>query len=251
LYFYLFSREGRPYRLLGCIYVILFVLFMFQNARFYFLAPAYPMLFAAGGVAFERFVRRRRWGWLKPACISILAVSGVVVAPLTVVPVLSFETLASITGTVNGNAGIQAEAREAAQIPLNFADRFGWEGMVATVAEVYEELPPEEQAKACILTGNYGEAGAIDFFGPDYGLPKAISGHNNYYLWGPGDCTGEVVISVGVPLERLEAIFGEVEQVDAVTCEYCMPDETNLPIYLYSSPIDPLGESWSQFKHYN
>ena len=186
LYFYLFSREGRPYRTFGWIYVILFVLFMIQNARFYFLAPVYPMLFAAGGVAIERFVRRRRWGWFSPAYISILAVSGIVVAPLTVVPVLPVETLAKITGAAGGDAGIKTETREVAELAQNFADRFGWEEMVASVAGVYEELPPEEQAEACILTGNYGEAGAIDFFGPEYGLPKAISGHNNYYLRGPG-----------------------------------------------------------------
>ncbi|CAA9452526.1 MAG: hypothetical protein AVDCRST_MAG37-2515 [uncultured Rubrobacteraceae bacterium] len=251
LYFYLVAREGRPYRLLGWIYVILLVLFVVQNARFYFLAPAYPMLFAAGGVVIERFVRRRGWGWFKPAYASVLAVSGVVVAPLTVVPVLPVETLAKITGAAGGDAGIEAETREVAELPQNFADRFGWEEMVATVAGVYEELPPEEQANACILTGNYGEAGAIDFFGEEYGLPKAISGHNNYYLWGPRGCTGEVVISVGVPLERLEAAFSEVEQADTVKCEYCMPDENNLPVHICRSPTVPLQESWPQFKHYN
>ncbi len=70
--------------------------------------------------------------------------------------------------------------------------------MVATVTGVYEELPPEERERACILTGNYGQAGAVGFFGPRYGLPKAQSDHNSYSIWGPGDCAGEVVISVGV-----------------------------------------------------
>ena len=79
----------------------------------------------------------------------------------------------------------------------------------------------------------------------------AISGHNNYYLWGLGGSTGEVVVSLGVPLERLEADFGEVEQVDTLTCEYCMPDENNLPVYVCSSSTVTLEESWSQFKHYN
>jgi hypothetical protein len=251
LYYLLFVREGRLWRPVGLVFLMLFVLFVVQNGKFYYLAPAYPMLFAAGGVALERYrIGWPRWDRIRVVYVSVLAVVGAVSAPLTVLPVLPVETLASITGTVNGNAGIEAEAREAAQIPLNFADRFGWEEMVATVAGVYEELPPEEQAEACILTGNYGEAGAIDFFGPEYGLPKAISGHNNYYLWGPGGCTGETVIAVNVPRGTLRTVFDDVEEADTVSCEYCMPDENNLPIYVVRSPKVPLEEAWPKFKFY-
>src|SRR5215217_4933019 len=109
LYYYLFAREGRPLRALGLIYVVLFVLFVVQNARFYFLAPAYPMLFAAGAVVFERFVARRNWNWLKPSYVAVLVVSGIVVAPITVLPVLPVETLARITGAAGGDAGVQVE----------------------------------------------------------------------------------------------------------------------------------------------
>ena len=251
LYYYLLSRDGRPYRTLGWIYVVLFFLFMVQNARFYFLAPAYPMLFAAGAMVFERFLARRGWRWPKPAYVAVLAISGIVVAPITVLPVLPVETLARITGAAGGDAGVQVETREVGQLPQNFADRFGWENMVATVARVHAELPAEERRRACILTGNYGEAGAIDFFGEEYGLPDAISGHNSYYIWGPGDCAGEVVISVGVPRGDLEAIFGEVEQEGTVRCEYCMPDEDDLPVYVCREPRAPLEEFWLRLKHYD
>ena len=251
LYYYLFSRAGQPYRPLGWIYVVLFVLFVVQNAKFYFLAPACPMLFAAGGLTIERFVRRRRWGWLKPAYVVILLVGGTVVAPLVAVPALPVETLAKITNAAGGDAGVEMESREVGQLPQQFADRFGWETMVATVAGVYRDLPPEERAESCIFTGNYGEAGAIEFFGPQYNLPKAISGHNNYYIWGPGECTGQVIVSVGVPLSRLEAVFENVEQADTIDCEYCMPDEDNLPIYVVRSPKASLQEIWPQVKHYN
>ncbi len=178
LYYYLFSREGGPLRPLGWIYAILLVLFVVLNAKFYFLAPAYPALFAAGAVVVERLLlARRRWGWTRPAYATALAISGVVVAPLTVVPVLPVGTLASITGAAGGDAGIRQETREVAELPQNFADRFGWEGMVATVAGVHRDLPASELPGACVLAGNYGEAAAIDFFGPQHGLPRAISGH--------------------------------------------------------------------------
>ncbi len=251
LFYYLFSREGRPYRVLGLVYVFLFVVFMVQNARFYFLAPAYPMLFAAGAVAFERFLARRGLRWPKPAYVAVLVVSGIVVAPITVLPVLPVETLARITGAAGGDAGVEVETREVGQLPQNFADRFGWENMIRTVDGVYEELPADERERACILTGNYGEAAAVDFFGPEYGLPRAISGHNSYFVWGPGDCTGEVVISVGVPAETLRGVFGDVEQVEMVRCRYCMPDEDNLPVYVCRDPRMPFEEAWPRFEHYD
>ena len=252
LAFYLFAREGRPYRTLGWVYVVLFVVFATLNSRFYFLAPAYPMLFAAGGVVVERFFgRRSRRRWPLPAYAAVLAVSSVIVAPITVVPVLPAATLAGITGDFGGDAGVEVETREVAELPQIFADRFGWESMAETVARVHDRLPPEERSEACVLAGNYGEAGAIDFFGAKHGLPKAISGHNNYYLWGPGDCSGETVVSVGVPRERLEGVFGRIERSGTVRCRYCMPDEDNLPVYVSRDPRLPLEAAWPRFKRYD
>jgi len=252
LCYYLFAREGRPYRALGWIYVVLFVLFATLGSKFYFLAPAYPALFAAGGVVIERFFAGRgRWRWSLPAYAAVLAISGAVVAPITVVPVLPVDTLARITGSLGGDAGIEVETREVAELPQTLADRFGWEGMTETVARVYDRLPPEERSEACVLAGNYGEAGAIDFFGAKHGLPRAISGHNSYYLWGPRGCRGETVVSVGVPRERLESVFGEVERADTVRCRYCMPDEDDLPVYVCGDPKLPFEEAWPRFKHYD
>ena len=254
LCFFLFAKQGRPYRALGLVYVILFAIFVIQNAKFYFLAPAYPMLFAAGGVALERFFGERRWEWPKPVYMVLLAATGAVIAVFSTVPALPVETVAKINGTFAGvNIGIEGSGRsdEVDKLPLNFADRLGWEDMVRTVAGVRDGLPPEEQSEACILTRNYGEAGAVDFYGPGYGLPQAISGHNNYYLWGPRGCTGEVVLSVGVPLEQLQTVFGGVEEADVVRCEYCMPDENNFPVYVSRDPKVPFEEAWPEFKHYN
>jgi len=251
LYYYLFSREGRPYRVFGFVFVILFAIFAFQNAKFYFLTPAYPLLFAAGGLTIERFIRLREWNWLKPVYVSLLLAFGVFVAVLSVLPVLPVEAVAKTTGLVGGNAGIESEARKTGDLPQTFAFRHGWEDMVETIAGVHDSLPDEEQTVSCILAGDFGEAGAVDFFGPAYGLPGAISGHNNYYLWGPGNCSGEVVISVGVPLERLEAVFEDIEHADTVTCEYCMPIENDLPVYVARNPKIPFDEAWPQFKHFN
>ncbi len=249
LYFFLFGKDGRPFRVLGWIFVVLFVLFVALNAKFYYLAPSYPMLFAAGGVVFERSFRRHRLRWPKPAYATLVLVTGAIIAPFAVLPALPAEAVARV-GDVTGELGIDSEIREDPEVPQPLADRFGWENMVATVAGVYDRLPPEEQSEACILAGNFGEAGAIDFFGEEYGLPKPISGHNSYYLWGPGNCTGEVVISVGVPLERLETVFDDIEEAAVVRCEYCMPDENSLPVYVSRDPKMSLEEAWPLFKRY-
>jgi hypothetical protein len=78
-----------------------------------------------------------------------------------------------------------------------------------------------------------------------------ISGHNNYYIWGTRGCSGKVIISVGVPRERLEAVFDDIEHADTVTCEYCMPNENNLPVYVLRDPKMPLEEAWPKFKRFS
>src|SRR5207253_29236 len=93
-----------------------------------------------------------------------------------------------------------------------FSDQFGWQEMVEKTAGVYNSLPPEERAKAGIFAGNYGEAGAIDFFGGAYNLPKAISGHQSYFLWGPREYTGEVLIILGARKEDAEKRCESVEE---------------------------------------
>src|SRR5258708_12511200 len=120
-------------------------------------------------------------------------------API-VMTILTPSIYGRATAIVGGNAGIKVENRATGQLPQQLADRFGWDTMVATVAQVYHSLPQDEQAEACILTQNYGEAGAVDLFGPQYHLPQATSRHNTYYLLGPRKRPGAVVISIGYPL---------------------------------------------------
>jgi 4-amino-4-deoxy-L-arabinose transferase-like glycosyltransferase len=247
--YYLFSKEGKPYRPLGIIYVVLFLVFMTIRAKNYFLAPAYPLLFAAGAYVWERFKRQVWWSWLKPSYLSFV-LSGVLVAPLAL-PMLPVEMFVQYSSLWGGVASVKTERLETAELPQYFADRLGWENLAATVVRVYKSLPPEDQAKACIFGGNYGEAGAINFFGRAYGLPQAISGHNQYYLWGPGNCTGELVIVVGVPQQILESAFNTVTVADTAKCKYCMPYESNLPVLICRGLKVPIQEFWPRVRNYS
>jgi len=130
-------------------------------------------------------------------------------------------------------------------------DRLGWDELTAAVAGVRDGLPPDERAAACVLTANYGEAGAIDLLGPARGLPPAISGHNNYWLWGPGACSGQVVIAVGLPPGELAALFDAVTPAGAVSCVYCVPEERGAPLAVCRHPRGRLAELWPRLKHFN
>jgi len=133
----------------------------------------------------------------------------------------------------------------------------GWEKMAATVAEVYQNLTPDEQLKCVIYVRNYGEAGAIDFFGKKDKLPKATCAHNNYWFWGPPkDTSGEIAIIFGVSqgfqrsYEDLQPHFEEVEHAATFTCIYCMPYENNRPIFICRKMKGSLQEIWEGEKHY-
>jgi hypothetical protein len=248
LYFFLRADEGKPYRFLGWTYLLILAQLILLKGKIYYLAPIYPMLFAAGAVWIEQWTRLRNWNWMKPAILVPLAVGGLVAAPLAL-PVLPVEAMAAYSKFWKVDH-VRVERQPVGKLPQLWADMFGWKNQVATIARAYHRLPVEEQSKCALLAWNYGEAGAIDHFGAAYGLPKAISGSNNYYLWGPRGYSGEVVISLGVPLDRLQQIFGQIEQADLIVDEYAMPDESDLPVYICRKPKLTLQQAWPGLKLY-
>ena len=127
---------------------------------------------------------------------------------------------------------------------------FGWREMATQVAAVYQALPPDERAKAVFFGRNYGEAAAVDVYGPPLHGPPAISGNNNYYLWGPKGFEGSVVIALGGDHDRLSKMFRSVQVVGEIHSRYAMPYETDVPIYVLRDPREPLSTLWASLKHY-
>jgi len=243
---YLFSKKGEIYRPLGWCYSILLLIFMLQHAKNYFLAPMYPVLFAAGAVFFEQIMQASRHFWLKPAFVCFLAIGGIITAPMAIA-VLPLEAHVAYMRVMSGTK-VKSEKSDTGFFPQHFADRFGWEEMAATVADVYRGLPPEEQAQACIFAGNYGEAGALEFYGPRYGLPPVISGHNSYHLWGTEECSGETMIVIGGSISSVGVVFEEVWQANQTHCDYCMFYEYSLPVYVARGLKVPLEKIWPSVK---
>ncbi len=147
------------------------------SPRVYYLYPAFPLLFAAGGVFWENQTHWRRFVWPIP-----IAASAIFVVPFAI-PLLPPETYIKYSQALHFSQPA-IETHRLGPLPQVFADRFGWEEMTATVAGVYNNLPAEVRPKTAIFGQNYGEASAIDMFGPKYGLPAAISGHQSYFFVG-------------------------------------------------------------------
>jgi hypothetical protein len=122
--------------------------------------------------------------------------------------------------------------------------------MTRTVADTYDSLPTEERTRACIFTSNYGEASALNFLDGHYGLPPAISGHNNYHLWGPNGCTGEVMVIVGIPRGVVEQVYADVKRAATVTCQYCVSEESDVAVYVATRPEVSIRDLWPQTKHF-
>jgi 4-amino-4-deoxy-L-arabinose transferase-like glycosyltransferase len=249
--FYFRRPEGKPYRALGWLFVVLYVFFTVTRAKSYFLSPAYPILFAGGALVLEQaFMRTATRRYLGIAYVVLLVASGIFFG-LGVMPALSPQTYSRYYSWVGVLSGANQTEDGTQVYPQILADRLGWDTMTATVAGIYAQLPANQRAQACILTLNYGEASALNFFGPKYGLPTAISGHNNYYLWGPGDCNGQVLLTVGYSQADMLKSYGSVKQVATIGCHGCQPEENDLPVYLCTQPTVSPIDGWRTVKHFN
>jgi len=248
LWFFFFSKSGKPFRALGWAWVFTAAVIVKLSPRIYYLYPAFPVLFAAGSVMWESWLDRPRYQWLKLAYPALMVAAGAVFSPL-VIPVLRPEMYIRYTKALHLQPP-RLETHRLGPLPQLFADQFGWEEMTATVAGVYNSLPPEVRAKTAIFGRNYGQAGAIDLFGPKYGLPPAISGHMNYFFWGPREYTGESMIVMQGRQQDLERRFTSVERVASVYHPYSMPYE-HFDIFYCRGLKQPLKEIWPQVKNWD
>jgi Dolichyl-phosphate-mannose-protein mannosyltransferase len=247
LWWYFAAPEGKRFRFLGWSYVFVLAIFIVLGGKSYYALPIYPLLMAAGGVALETFLVARSRRWMAVVYPALLIVAGLVTLPFGA-PVLPVETFLRYSRLLPYANSVKTERDATAELPQLYADMFGWENMATQIANVYRELPQSEQADCAILPGNYGEAGAIDHFGPALGLPAAISGHNSYYFWGPRAYTGSCVILFGERADELKDLFGDAQLVGTITDPHAVVAERNVHVYICRKPRAPLAELWPHFK---
>ena len=250
LLFYFFSRDAKSYRGFGWAFVMTIIFFLITHGKDYYSASAYVMLFPAGAVATERLVAMRSQlrMFLKPACFIWLLVGVFALLPL-VLPVLPIETFLRYQSHLPFEVPKTERSFVGETLPQYYADEFPWPGMVATVARVYHSLTPEEQQRTAIFGSNYGQAAAVDFFGPQYGLPKAISGHQTYFLWGPRHYNGDIVILLGSREDEAREQFETVTVAATLNNPYAYRYE-NRPILLCRGLKWNLQAEWERVKNW-
>jgi hypothetical protein len=244
---FLFSSRLKPYRFFGWSYLVSLAVFIVLKGKNYYLAPIYPVFLAAGAVMIEGFVERPRRAWLKPVIVTILLAAGAWLAPV-VVPILPVDQFISYMQKLPFKVPRSEHSHARAILPQHYADQFGWEEMVATVNQAYLRLSQEERQGCGIFAQDYGQAGAIDFFGRRYGLPPALSGHQTYFVWGPRGYSGNCLIVLDDTRESLEEKFEHVEFVgSSADNPYAL--EREIPVYICrGAKFGTLANIWPQLK---
>jgi hypothetical protein len=233
-------------RFLGVAVLLLFAAFIALHAKDYYLAGIYPLLFAAGGVALERAVPTAA---IRNAYAVLAGVGTLAFAPLALplLPEPIFVVYAAKLQRTLHIGATDSEHHRAGRLPQYFADMHGWRELADRVAVVERSLVPADRAGAAIFAQNYGEAAAIDVFG-DHALP-VISGHNNYYLWGPRG-SHPVMIVVGGTQRDAERVYRDVRRAQTVRSAYAMPYENDLPIFVARDPRVDIETIWPKVRHY-
>ena len=217
LFALLFSARLKPYRALGWAYLVSYSVFFVFHGKNYYLAPIYPMLMAAGAVVIECALDRPetaqpRLQWLKPVIVILLLASGAYLAPV-VIPVFSPDHFLAYTKYLPFKLPVMEHSHARAALPQWYSDQFGWKEIEEEAAVAWNRIPADERKDCGIFAQDYGQAGAIDFFGPRDGLPPSLSGDRSYFLWGPRGYSGNCMIVLDDRREVLERIWDHVEFV--------------------------------------
>ncbi len=232
-------------RFLGVGAILYVALLLATKGKPYYAAPVFPILFAAGGAAWDGLPSRA----LRIALPAVLVLSGAVLAPLAV-PLLPEETFVRYQAAVGQRPEV-LERAALGPLPQLFADQHGLAEIAAAVAAVWRALPPDERRTAGIFAQNYGEAAAIDVLDAGQGLPPATSGHNSYWLWGPPRPADPVVIvgdareDCGRGAYRTRILAGR-----AADAPWAMPYERGRLVWICRGLDRPVSELWPLTRHY-
>jgi len=249
----LVAHRYRAYRAVGWACAASFLIILLLHGKPYYAGPIYPTLFGAGaaaiGVWTERLraqQRRSHAAVVRGAAILLMVGYAAITLPLGL-PIVPPEPMARYAAALGMTAAVQTNQGEVLPLPQDYADMLGWEAQVAAVARVYRALPAPDREKAVIVADNYGEAGAVDFYGPRYGLPSAVAPVGSYWFFGPGKKPGDVIIKIGGSRDDLTPFCGSVALADRVNERWVVPEEQNLPIWICRQPYRTLQQIWPMF----
>jgi hypothetical protein len=236
--------ELRRHRVAAWIAVAAFALLAALKGKAYYLGPIYPVLYAAGAVTLQHIARARvrraaQWG-----IAALMVAYGVFTIPFGL-PILPPPTMARYAAATGITAAVTTNKGEVLRLPQDYGDMLAWRELVEGVAAVYHALPEEDKARTVVYGANYGEAGALDLYGPPLGLPPVVSMAGSFYFFGPGELPGEVMLFVGVEREDIEETCGSLELATRVTAEWTV-EENDVPVLVCREPTRTVQEVWAR-----
>lgn len=234
------------WRAAGASAVFAFVLLLALRGKAYYIGPIYPMLYGAGAVALSAMVARRAGTAARvvlPAVAGLCVLFGAVLLPVGV-PVLPPARMERYVGALGLTQAVRNNQRGIERLPQDYGDMLPWKAQAAAVARVFHALPAEDRARAVLGAANYGEAGALDLYGPALGLPPVVSGAGSFWFFGPGTRPGDVAVVLGGTAADLRQLFDSVEVVDVVREPFAVGEEQEVPVHIGRRPKVPLQVAW-------
>ncbi|HLP18099.1 MAG TPA: glycosyltransferase family 39 protein [Bacteroidota bacterium] len=240
------SKRFSNFRILGWTFIGSFAILILLQGKAYYLGPVYPVLIGAGAVIIENMVTGHASGVFRKAVIALIVLGGLATLPLGL-PILPPPTMERYDHLLGTTSAVKSNEGVVLRLPQDYADMLGWEERVAELARIYKNLSPEERADAIIIAGNYGEAGAVDYYGPRHGLPHALCVSGSYWFFGPGDKPGKIAITIGCDEASLKRNWRSVTKISRLKDEWTVPEEQDLVFYLCGSQIRSVQTIWPSF----
>lgn len=230
-----------------------FALLLALHGKAYYVAPIYPALFGAGAAAVSVWsAGMRRGGALAVRGATALLVLGLAILTIPFgLPILPPAPMARYAAWTGMTEGVRTNWGEVLELPQDYADMLPWEGQAAAVGRVYASLSPDERARVVIAADNYGEAGALDFYGPRWELPPAIAAVGSYWYFGPGERPGDVLIKLGGDAGGVQPLFRSCRVAAYADSRWAVPYERHVPIFLCHGPYQSLQELWPRWEGNN
>ena len=232
----------------ACLVVLVIV--RVGHGKDYYMAPCFPALFVIGAVTLAPLVTttaRKVAAWLVVA--SAVTISAVI-APMTL-PLLSPFALISYMARIGFAPQAQERSFAGTELPQVFADQLGWHDFTRQVVDAWSRIPPVDQVRTAIKLDNYGEAAALDLYGRPAGLPRSLSGHNQYYLWGLRGQNPVDLLVVQRKVNDLRPYCTSVEVLATTSSRFAMAFENGKAIALCRGLRQPLDRLWPQIKHFD
>jgi Dolichyl-phosphate-mannose-protein mannosyltransferase len=246
---FLVARRFKQLRFLGWTYIVSFTVFVILKGKNYYLAPIYPVYLAAGCIMIDDAIDRVRQRWLKPVILVLSLVGGAFAAPLAM-PILPIDRFVRYMDWFPIKVPRSEYDHARVALPQHYADQFGWNEIVEKAAEAWNKIPAADRNDCAIFAQDYGQAGAIDFLGPKYDLPAALSGDRTYWIWGPRGYSGNCLIVLGDRRERLEQLFEHVEYLgDSAPNPYALETEISVNI-CRGAKFGAMADLWPKIKHW-